>query len=153
MWRLSGDEALDKCSFFISFLITFDLTFKSHIVGSPQWGSLAFHSLQLNYIGLAGTALCRFHSQKCQNIGPFLFRKIRQSKVQQLLLKYCFTSTETVGLLGTGAQDSHLDFHTAPKLCPTVTAGKLKSPTAVHFSPMWANNPFNFERLRHQGVT
>ena len=31
-------------------------------------------------------------------------------------LKYCFTSTETVGLLGTGAQDVHLDFHTAHKL-------------------------------------
>ena len=28
----------------------------------------------------------------------------------------CFTSTETVGLLGTGAQDGHLDFHTAPEL-------------------------------------
>ena len=31
-------------------------------------------------------------------------------------LKCCFTSTETVGLLGTGAQDGHLDFHTAPEL-------------------------------------
>ena len=29
-------------------------------------------------------------------------------------LKCCFTSTETVGLLGTGAQEVHLDFHTAP---------------------------------------
>ena len=34
-----------------------------------------------------------------------------------LLLKCCFKSTETVGLLGTGAQDVHLDFHTAPDLC------------------------------------
>ena len=34
-----------------------------------------------------------------------------------LKLKCCFTSTETVGLLGTGAQDVHLDFHTAPELC------------------------------------
>ena len=32
-------------------------------------------------------------------------------------LKCCFTSTETVGLLGTGAQDVHLDFHTVPELC------------------------------------
>ena len=32
-------------------------------------------------------------------------------------LKSCFTSIETVGLLGTGAQDVHLDFHTAPELC------------------------------------
>ena len=31
--------------------------------------------------------------------------------------KCCFTATETVGLLGTGAQDVHLDFHTAPELC------------------------------------
>ena len=33
-----------------------------------------------------------------------------------LLLKCCFTSTETVGLLGMGAQDGHLDFHTPPEL-------------------------------------
>ena len=33
------------------------------------------------------------------------------------LVECCFTSTETVGLLGTGAQDGHLDFHTAPELC------------------------------------
>ena len=33
-------------------------------------------------------------------------------------LKCCFTSTEIVGLLGTGVQDGHLDFHTAPELCP-----------------------------------
>ena len=26
-------------------------------------------------------------------------------------------STKTIGLLGTGAQDGHLDFHTAPELC------------------------------------
>ena len=37
-------------------------------------------------------------------------------KNSQLLLKCCFRSTETVGLLGTGAQDVHLDFHTAPEL-------------------------------------
>ena len=33
------------------------------------------------------------------------------------LAECCFTSTETVGLLGTGGQDGHLDFHTAPELC------------------------------------
>ena len=32
-------------------------------------------------------------------------------------LKCCFTSIETVGVLGTGAQDVHLDFHTASELC------------------------------------
>ena len=35
------------------------------------------------------------------------------------LLKCCFTSTETVGLLGMRAKDGHLDFHTAPELCQT----------------------------------
>ena len=29
------------------------------------------------------------------------------------LVECCFTSTETVGLLGMGAQDGHLGFHTA----------------------------------------
>ena len=37
-------------------------------------------------------------------------------RLGSLLLKCCFTSTETVGLLGTGAQNVHLDFHTAPEL-------------------------------------
>ena len=32
------------------------------------------------------------------------------------LLKCSFTSTESVGFLRMGAQDGHLDFHTAPKL-------------------------------------
>ena len=31
------------------------------------------------------------------------------------LVQCCFTSTETVGLSGTRAQDGHLDFHTAPE--------------------------------------
>ena len=38
-------------------------------------------------------------------------------------LKCCFTSTEIVGLLGTGAQDVHLNFHTAPELCMEVGGG------------------------------
>ena len=32
------------------------------------------------------------------------------------LVECCFTYTKTVGLLETGAQDGHLDFHTAPEL-------------------------------------
>ena len=36
--------------------------------------------------------------------------------LHRTLLKCFFTSTETVGLLGTGAQDVHLHFHTAPEL-------------------------------------
>ena len=37
-------------------------------------------------------------------------------EVLHKVMKCCFTATETVGLLGTGAQDGHLDFHTAPEL-------------------------------------
>ena len=33
------------------------------------------------------------------------------------LAECCFTSTETVSLLRTGAQDGYLDSHTAPELC------------------------------------
>ena len=32
------------------------------------------------------------------------------------LVECCYTSIETVGFLGTGAQDGHLDFYTAPEL-------------------------------------
>ena len=34
-----------------------------------------------------------------------------------MMMKCLFASTETVGLLGTGAQDGHLDFHTASSEC------------------------------------
>ena len=49
------------------------------------------------------------------------------------LVACCFTSTQTVGLLGTGAQDVHLDFHTATELCDVasnsvvLTVGVIKS--------------------------
>ena len=33
------------------------------------------------------------------------------------MVECCLTSTETVDLLGTGAQDDHLDLHAAPELC------------------------------------
>ena len=46
----------------------------------------------------------------------------KTNKRVELKLKCCFTSTETVGLLGTGTQDVHLDFHTAPELCKRVEA-------------------------------
>ena len=45
-------------------------------------------------------------------------RLLRQSgsEGESDIAECCFTSTETVGLLGTGAQDDHLDLHTAPEL-------------------------------------
>ena len=33
------------------------------------------------------------------------------------MLKCCFTSTETIGLVGMGARDIHLNLHAAPELC------------------------------------
>jgi len=33
------------------------------------------------------------------------------------LVECSFPSSESIGLLGTGAQDGHLDFNTAPELC------------------------------------
>ena len=41
------------------------------------------------------------------------------------LVGCCFTSTETIGLLGSGAQDGHRDFHTAPELCVMSSAEAL----------------------------
>ena len=41
------------------------------------------------------------------------------------LVECCFTSAETVGLLGTGAQDGHLDFHTVSSLSSRREAGQL----------------------------
>ena len=39
----------------------------------------------------------------------------------------CFTSTETLGLLGMGARDSHLNFHTAPQLWDVCVNGRMFS--------------------------
>ena len=43
-------------------------------------------------------------------------RRKKEKDVAVVVVEFSFTSTETVGLLGTGAQDGHLDFHTAPAL-------------------------------------
>ena len=51
------------------------------------------------------------------------------------MLKCCLTSTETVGLLGTGAQDGHLDFHTPPELWPLQYGG------AVFIRPFFLLSP------------
>ena len=54
---------------------------------------------------------------------------------QEYSLKCCFTSTETVGLLGTGAQDVHLDFHRAPELLKqeySLTKGSLSTMERGH---------------------
>ena len=61
-------------------------------------------------------------------------------------LKCCFTSTETVGLLGTGAWDGvHLDFHTAPELWTHVTlaysCGLSAARTPWHLPVMASSKP------------
>ena len=54
------------------------------------------------------------------------------------MVECCFTSTETVGSLGTGAQGGRLDFHTAPELCMEGGRGRDKreitylSPHCLH---------------------
>ena len=48
--------------------------------------------------------------QECNGLEPLSLQSVGW------LVECCFTSTETVGLLGTGAQGVHLDFHTAPEL-------------------------------------
>ena len=66
--------------------------------------SLSFHKSRLNErLGSAP-----WHITDCMRSAV---------EVQCCLVECCFTSTETVGLLGTGAQDVHLNFHTAPELC------------------------------------
>ena len=47
---------------------------------------------------------------------PFLQRLHGLWKFGETLMTCCFTFTETIGLLGTGAQDGHLNFHIAPEL-------------------------------------
>ena len=44
-------------------------------------------------------------------------------------------STETIGLLGTGAQDIHLEFHTAPELCQDKAKGQTVY-SALVFMPI-----------------
>ena len=65
---------------------------------------------------------------------------VRQTTALSRLLKCCFTSTETVGLLGTGAQDVHLDFHTAPELSPfSSSTGSFITPLACLYACLlWA---------------
>ena len=59
--------------------------------------------------------------------GPELCEPLpsQTSHLAFVVVECCFTSTETVGLLGTGAQDVHLDFHTAPELCQLVVGQSL----------------------------
>ena len=60
-------------------------------------------------------------------------------------LKCCFTSTETVGLLETGAQDVQLDFHTAPdcsvhKSWWPLLYGATDSPLSSRLSALWSRH-------------
>ena len=66
-------------------------------------------SLPLSII-IVGVGDADFEGQCCQKVVSFVFVRIYE------MFECCFTSTETVGLLGTGARDGHLDLHTAPEL-------------------------------------
>ena len=50
-----------------------------------------------------------FFGRNSQSFAPLLLLKLVRKA--QLMVGVCFTSTETISLLGMGAQDIHLDFH------------------------------------------
>ena len=68
-----------------------------------------------NYMAVQGAAQT---GRKKKRFFFTINTKGTKRRLQMLVgwLKCCFTSTETVGLLGTEAHDVHLDFHTAPEL-------------------------------------
>ena len=55
-----------------------------------------------------------------------------------MLLQCCFMSTETIGLLGTGAQDNHLDFSTAPELWLYLTR-HFSALCTLHCKTFWSS--------------
>ena len=79
------------------------------------------------------------------------------------LTECCFTSTETVGLLGTGAQDGHLDFHTDSDLCRIFSWFwsafcvwiVVAQPACVWLHCVWSSPPCfparRIDRLRERG--
>ena len=56
----------------------------------------------------------------------------KANSICTLLVEYCFMSTKTVDLLRKGAQDGHLDFHTAPELRPSTHCLPPLSWTKLH---------------------
>ena len=52
-----------------------------------------------------------------------------------LVVECYFKSTETVGLLGMGAQDGHPDFHTAPEVCDPLPLPQFKYSFPSCFPP------------------
>ena len=53
-----------------------------------------------------------------------------------LCFESCFTSTETIGLLGTGAQDGHLDFHSCfTPFTPFLCLVSVYQPFHLYFIP------------------
>ena len=66
-------------------------------------------------------------------VQAFLFSSTVASVGCGSWLKCCFTSTETVALLGTGAQNVHLDFHTVPvEVLPYVHRSRGSTSTFTH---------------------
>ena len=114
---------------------------------SPRIPQVRQHSGRINW----GTIPARRTPRSLSEVGLFASRSLFVSlsapppppppppvlPLFAWLVECCFTSTETVGLLGTGAQDGHLDFHTAPELCPVF---------AVALVFLWVG--FCLERLR-----
>ena len=64
-----------------------------------------------------------------------------------MLLHCCFTSTETIGLLGTGAQDNHLDFRTAPELWLYLTR-HFNALCTLHCKMFWSSASERFFKIK-----
>ena len=57
---------------------------------------------------------------------PRLSHNSEALRIGAFIVQCCFTYTETVGLIGTGTQDGHLDFHTALELCASMLRFSFK---------------------------
>ena len=73
---------------------------REKVGGEEKMKAVRFRGVNGTRLGLLKRSTVTFTLRS----DPFLGRVVR------------FTSTETVGLLGSGAQDGHLDFHTTPEL-------------------------------------
>ena len=81
----------------------------------------------------------------------FQFTLCQSSECAGWLVECCFTSTEIVGLLGTGAQDGHLDFHTVPELYDTTVQCCFTSTETIRI--IRDGSPGRPPRLSHSSWT
>ena len=82
---------------------------------APSYALMATHSVGVDWGRMvAGGSVCSL-AGSIQTQAPHTPLPVCVFRISWLV-ECCFTSTETIGLLGMGSQDSHLNFHTAPEL-------------------------------------